>query len=202
MIWRWMMKTRIDFVSNSSSCSFIVIADNGKHCDVSDVKMHSEREFLYSIPNKDGCLKFGWQDEMYNSIEDKLNWCGIILLDLYSACRNADFRAALENKKSTELNEHYETWRNNFIKWKKMLEKVCKERLGFGVYLDLNWLKLYGADHEDSWQAFVEPFDCYIDHQSNIFEEPANGKMFESEDTLYNFLAYEGSYIQCGNDNG
>ena len=196
------MKTRIDFVSNSSSCSFVVIAANGKCYDASNVKMRSEKEFLYSIPNKDGCLEFGWQDEMYCTIEDKLNWCGIILLDLYAACRNADFKAAWTDSKPTTLCKGYEDWRNKFIKWKKMLEKVCKERLGFGIYLDLGWLKLYGAEDEDSWQAFVAPFNCYIDHQSNIFESPENGKMFESEDALYNFLAYEESYIQCGNDNG
>lgn len=196
------MKTRIDFVSNSSSCSFIVIAENGKMCDSAHIKMCSEKHFLYSIPNKAGCLEFGWQDEMYNSLEDKLNWCGIILLDLYAACRNADFRAAWTDSKPTMLCEHYEEWRNNFLKWKAMLEKVCKERLGFGVYLDLDWLKLYGATDEDSWQAYVDTFNCYIDHQSNIFEKPTNGNMFKSEDALYNFLAYEESYIQCGNDNG
>lgn len=196
------MKTRIDFVSNSSSCSFIVIANTGKVCDTEKVKECSRRHMLYTIPNKKyGCLEYGWQDEQYDTIEDKLNWCGIILLSLYSACRNADFRAAWTDSKPTMLCEHYEDWRNNFIKWKKMLEKVCKERLGFGVYLDLDWLKLYGATDENSWQAYVETFNCYIDHQSNIFEEPANGKMFESEDALYNFLAYESSYIQCGNDN-
>lgn len=197
------MKTRIDFVSNSSSCSFIVIVDNGEKCLIENVKQCSEKHMRYTIPNKKyGCLEFGWQDERYDTIEDKLNWCGIILLSLYAACRNADFRAAWTNSTSTMLCEHYEKWRNNFLKWKSMLEKVCKERLGFGVYLDLDWLKLYGATDENSRQAYVETFNCYIDHQSNIFEEPANGKMFESEDALYNFLAYEGSYIQCGNDNG
>ena len=195
------MKTRIDFVSNSSSCSFIVIAENGKMCDSAHIKKCNETHFLYSIPNKAGCLKFGWQDEVYNLLDDKLNWCGIILLNLYAACRNVEFRAAYENKRPTELSEHYDDWRNKFLKWKSMLKKVCKERLGIGIYLDLGWLKLFGADSEDSTNAFVDTFDCYIDHQSNIFEEPANGKMFESEDTLYNFLAYKESYIQCGNDN-
>ena len=196
------MKSRIDFVSNSSSSSFIVIMDNGKKCLVENVKRCSEKHMLYSIPNKEyGCLEFGWQDERYDTIEDKLNWCGIILLSLYAACRNEDFKAAWTDSTSTMLCNSYEDWRNKFIKWKEMLEKVCKERLGFGVYLDLDWLKLFGATDKNSWHAYVDTFNCYIDHQSNIFEEPANGKMFESEDALYNFLAYEESYIQCGNDN-
>ena len=119
---------------------------------------------LYTIPNKEyGCREFGWQNEMYDTIEDKLNWCGIILLSLYAACRNADFKAAWTDSKPTMICKGYEDWRNKFIKWKEMLEKVCKERLGFGVYLDLGWLKLYGATDENSWQAYVDTFNCYID---------------------------------------
>ena len=42
----------------------------------------------------------------------------------------------------------------------------------------------------------------YIDHQSNIGEEPDNARMFETEKTLRDFLLNEGSYIDNSNDNG
>ena len=196
------MKTRIDFVSNSSSCSFIVIASSGKLCDVANAKKCSEKHFLYSIPSKEyGCLEFGWQDEMYNSLEDKLNWCGIVLLELYAACRSIEMKAGILGKKAAEVNSKYTSYRDKYVQWKNMLEKVCKERLGIGIYVNLDWINLFGGEDLDSY-AYAGLFGCCIDHQSSIFEKPANGKMFETEDALYNFLAYEESYIQCGNDNG
>ena len=193
------MKCRFDFVSNSSSSSFIIIANKGNKSNVERIKMRNEKyNMCYDVPSEDyGCCEFNWQNEKYNTIEDKLNWCGIILLELYAAYRNAIFRAALQDTKPNLLYDKYDEWHNNFIKWSNMLKKVCKERLGFRIYLNLDFLKLYGEDDE----AYLGTFNCGIDHQSGIFENPLNGKMFESEDTLYNFLAYEDSYIQCGNDN-
>lgn len=197
------MKTRLDFVSNSSSSSFIVIVDHGKRCSTENLKLFSEKFMNYPIPNKDyGCKEFGWQNEMYNSLEDKLNWCGIILLELYSACRSIEMKAGVLGKRAAEVNINYTSYREKYSQWKNMLEKVCKERFGIEIYVNLDWINLFGGEDLDSYYAYAGLFGCYIDHQSSIFEEPTNGKMFESEDALYNFLAYEGSYIQCGNDNG
>lgn len=196
------MKTRIDFVSNSSSSSFIVIADYGKLCSIENFKLLNKKSMNYPIPNKDyGCKEFGWQDEAYNTLEDKLNWCGIILLELYAACRSTELKAGFLGKKASKIDSKYEDLKDKYAKWKAMLEKVCQEKLGIGIYVNSDWIHLYGGE-EPSECAYVGLFRCYIDHQSNIFEKPANGRMFESEDALYNFLAYEESYIQCGNDNG
>lgn len=198
------MKTRNDFVSNSSSSSFIVIVDSGSLCSTENIKRVNKTCMNYPIPNKDyGCKEFGWQDEAYNTLEDKLNWCGIILLEMYAACRSIEMKASALREKVQNVNPKYEELREKYAKWKKMLENVCKEKLGIGIYVKLDWINLFGGEDPDpDSYAFADLFGCYIDHQSNIFEKPANGKMFESEDALYNFLAYEGSYIQCGNDNG
>ena len=195
------MKTREDFVSNSSSSSYIVIASSGSLCSTALISQENKKFMNYSIPNKDhGCKEFGWQDEAYSSLEDKLNWCGIILLELYAACRSIELKAGFLGKKAPKTDSKYEELKDKYAKWKAMLEKVCQEKLGIGIYVNLDWIHPYGGE-EPGECAYVGMFGCYIDHQSSIFEAPENGKMFESEDSLYNFLAYQDSYIQCGNDN-
>ena len=195
------MKTRNDFVSNSSSSSYIVIVDNGEPCCMLPESVKKSM-WRYQVPNKDyGCKEFGWQEEAYSTFADKLNWCGIILLDLYAACRRAELKGGVKGKKACKIDAHYNEYREKFFLWKTMLEKVCEEKFGLKIYIDLEWLTTHGGDELDDC-AYISTSGCYIDHQSDIFEEPANGKMFASEEALYNFLAYEDSYIQCGNDNG
>lgn len=194
------MKTGLDFVSNSghsnSSC-FIVIADHGKLCSTENLKHVSTKCMSYPIPNKDyGCKEFGWQNRVYSTLEDKLNWCGIILLELYAACRSAELKAGFIGDNVQKVCPKYEEMKEKYVKWKKMLETVCKEKLGTWIYINLDWINLFGGEDLDSY-AYAGMFGCYIDHQSSIFENPNNGSMFESEDALYNFLAYEESYIQC-----
>ena len=197
------MKKRNDFVSNSSSSSYIVIVDNGAMCSRVGVDAEAKKGYrTYAVPNKDyGHLEFGWDVRTYETLEDKLNWCGIILLELYASCRCAELKGGVLGKKASKIVNSYEQDKEKFFKWNAMLSKVCEERLGFKINLDLDWLRPFGATSPDSEYAYIGTFDCYIDHQSDIFEAPENGRMFESEDTLYNFLAYEGSYIQGGNDN-
>ena len=65
----------------------------------------------------------------------------------------------------------------------KMLKKVCEEKLGLDI-------KVVETDYHSS-----------IDHQSAVYEEPGNARMFQTDVKLYDFLANADSYISCGNDN-
>lgn len=167
------MKTRNDFVSNSSSASFVVITDSG-----------SERVPLpgnaYAVPDADiGESEFGWQTERYSDFGAKLNWCAIIL------------RSKREQEKYDTPDETLEEcvkkpWFRS-AEMEKTFMKVCS---GAGLQVELK------PETEES------DFECYIDHQSNVGEEPDNARMFRSEKALRDFLFNDGSYIDCSNDNG
>lgn len=72
------MKTRLDFVSNSSSSSFIVINDTGKYASNADMAGMSE----LSLPSDagGGCTEFGWQLQKYYDVFSKLNWAALVIL--------------------------------------------------------------------------------------------------------------------------
>ena len=76
------MKIRNDFVSNSSSSSFIVINDTNKiYPDVQDY--HTEYDPLM-LPTDEygGECCFGWEFEKYRSFWSKLNWCAILITQM------------------------------------------------------------------------------------------------------------------------
>lgn len=74
-----------------------------------------------------------------------------------------------------------------------LLRKVCSDAGLANISVDLD---------RDSYTYADDLHGGYIDHQSNVNEEPANGRMFQTEKTLYDFLFNEGSYIDNSNDNG
>ena len=164
---------RNDFVSNSSSSSFIVIANKIEQKYLPKISIKK-----ISVPTKDyGKYSFGWEFTHYKDFWSKLNFCAIQLHDLFKCCNDP-------------INE-YE--RDYYKKYKfdnrlKMLQKVCKEKFNLDVKVKL--------EYEDS-----EKWDYYIDHQSSV-TEARNMDMFENEDILYRFLGNEeNSYISGGNDN-
>ena len=75
----------------------------------------------------------------------------------------------------------------------ELLEKVLKDSLKIEKII---WNLV--ADTFCDWK---NPNCGYIDHQSTISEDSSLGKIFESEENMFNFLFNEDSYIQMGNDN-
>ena len=58
------------------------------------------------------------------------------------------------------------------------------------------YIWVFGED-----EPYVDLKDCCIDHQSNLFEDQNATKVFKTDEMLYNFLAYDDSYVSTGNDN-
>lgn len=176
------MKTRVDFVSNSSSSSFIVISDKG-NLDTTDVVASIDYNDVLMLPNSElGCTEFGWQTQRYYNIFDKLNWAAIILLEIMVNEENM----STEDKMKREISNPLFT----FVELEKMLKQFCKDRFGVDVEL-----------RKDEYRKSYYNVG-YIDHQSSYRETPGNARMFKSYKMLEDFLMNTHSYIDNSNDNG
>jgi len=179
------MKTRSDFVSNSSSSSFIVISDEGKDQSASIAKRFYGEEEI-GVPFADyGCKEFGWQTEKYYDVFSKINWAALILLTT----------KRIEEHSTPEelLKQHVGKPWSIASDMEALLKKVCKEHLGISIFLRQK------DPNEDPWGSDRLG---YIDHQSDAGESPENALMFESEKSLVDFLFNDASYIDNSNDNG
>ena len=185
------MKIRTDYVSNSSSSSFIVIAKEGTDETNMIMSNHSNDWMAYQIPNEDGHHEFGWEFRNYSSFEDKMNFVGIQLLELQIMA--SEGARMFYNKNPIE----------EFERCYEMLQKVCKEKFDLIVTLNQGVLSARIFKNDDgTYKSYICLNDnYYIDHQSCVTEDCCM-EMFESEETLYDFLRFEESYIEGGNDNG
>lgn len=185
------MKIRSDYVSNSSSSSFIVIAKEGTDETNYIMSMHSRDWMAYQIPTEDAEHQFGWEFRNYSSFSEKMNFIGIQLLELQiMAAQGA--RMFYKKNPTEEFERCYE-----------MLKKVCKEKFNLSVVLndDVLTARIF-KDDDGTYKSYIRLNDnYYIDHQSCVTENSCM-EMFESEETLYDFLRFEESYIEGGNDNG
>lgn len=189
------MKIRTDYVSNSSSSSFIVISAAG--VDQTNIIRHDFQPYtndwtFYEVPCKQGKHEFGWEWEDTCTFRGKLNFVGLQLLYLF-----------LEKIGGRENGYTKKFTGKDFDMLYDMLKKVCKEKFNFNVKLneDAIHTRIFKDDERGYYSYSSIDDEYYIDHQSSASEGSCM-EMFESEDALYNFLRFHESYISGGNDNG
>ena len=103
------MKLRANFVSNSSSSSYVVVPEN-YHSNINDdyARLKVAFEFSENYEDWDGFLDgetcFGWQEQEYHDFESKWNW--LVLQAFYGGQKYIeiinDFLSSISNR--IELN--------------------------------------------------------------------------------------------------
>lgn len=178
------MKQRTDFVSNSSSSSFIVISDNAD-----TVKKYDFKDETVLIPCNKGNFQFGWQWAKYDDFWSKLNFAALHIIDIESSKKYINDTPKDEWAK--RYNEAKKKWIEKQEDMKNLLIEVCKEEFNLNIEFRT----------PDQCEFNEGDLYCYIDHQSNYMESPDNVKMFDSKSDMINFLCNEKSFIRTGNDN-
>jgi hypothetical protein len=176
---------RTDFVSNSSSSSFVVI------CHTNYDKLNYYNDTI-TLPTYNGHKYFGWEFEKHYDFFSKLNFCALLVIYAYCYKEDIEYYNNLLKQKPNDIEyikrkiKELEEWHNRHDDMKIMLSNVCRDR--FNLNIEFNYKS-------------IDSFDAFIDHQSNMYESPDNARMFDNEDELYDFLASKDSYIATGNDN-
>lgn len=184
------MKIRSDFVSNSSSSSFIVFSDTMKN----EHELNMIKERFYSIVGtKDkpiygsrvmlpdpyiGEVEFGWSWEVYKTIGDKLNF------------------AALQVAYSFGKSEYFDRLDMFYSVLSEIFDNI--NMFMFYIAPNIDSIEMYYRfmkDNDDKYRSYYP----YIDHQSCATENQ-NIEIFKDKETLKKFILSD-SYIHGGNDN-
>lgn len=185
------MKVRVDFVTNSSSSSFIVISNEDYtkedlellrgHLD--DYAMERFKEI--GIFEK-GKHQFGWEEEKSYDFESKINFLLILVGRLASSLKDYE-----------DGEDHYYIDKSNYEEYSGKMKEYDKNLT--------DALSEIGIETID-WKKIIEKMNykndnyAYIDHQSNIFERDYSD-LLESVENIKEFLFNDKSCIITGNDN-
>lgn len=203
------MKIRNGFISNSSSCSFVVYINVLKLDDknIPQDIIYTKKEVMFSelegnfacvdakcitLPTEKGISYFGWEDKRHTNLLDRLNWCAlqIILAEAYRGDVIMNLVTVNKEQGTINMNELDEI-DSNLFHFKKLFETVVKEELGLCVRYDYNSIM---------WDAAGD-YEANIDHKSMWWVCSSNADVFKTPRALKAFLFNKDSYVQCGNDN-
>ena len=141
------MKYRMDYITNSSSSSFLALVKND----------------IFSLPVKDnkitigklGTVKFDRSFKVVQNFEDKLNYLAINILYL------ENFKATITNLKrnNEDLYDYYSSRKFRFVptlNYREILTKIIKEDLN----VDLDWSLI--KDLVDKNLAYIDHCSIYV----------------------------------------
>lgn len=174
------MKKRIDFVTNSSSASYLVVFQKDKF----DENIPQSNRY---IVGRRGELEFLRHYEVLKSFDDKLNFLSILAL-------NKDRYILKEHKK--DLNEFIEKG-FSYLKdnqkqslkkeWVHILDDVFFEHTNF--HLEFSYM-----------EGLIESEKATIDHQSSWAENSGVMRLFEFPEDIKRFLFNKKSILIISDD--
>jgi hypothetical protein len=119
--------------------------------------------------------EFGWEVEDYYDAASKASYC---MTYLYQCAQ----------RYSKDYKESWYDFSGHLQKWLNMLTEVLKEETGAS--------KVEYRQNDDKYYPYG-----YIDHQSAQGDRDTCGPVFESKETLRNFIFNPNSYLHTDNDN-
>ena len=192
------MKSRVGFVSNSSSCSFLVISPKSEKVDFA--KGYKGRTI--NVPQTfGGNTEFGRECTNYTTFGDRLNFA-LLMAENWDFCCTQN---GIPSKKDLFWNRD-DYWKDhepsNYKNLVAMVRRVVANELetdDIRVYMETDTFD--GRDNH-FLNSFVKDKDddmyrdwCYIDHGSNWSEMPCNLQIFDSDQNLHDFLFRKGSRV-------